>query len=154
MSIVTVDTMTRKTETVAGSVPVGESPRPHASRVHTTWTAGDRAHQGDLILVALSAVPLGATPRDNRQMADGVSPGSRHVVEGGKVVDADKTAIRTAMKAFGLDVDETYIGPVMIGPCTLTHPTHAHQVFPADTVTAVVYQRNLDAEERAIRARD
>lgn len=138
----------------AMTAPPAESPRPHAPRTHSTWAPGDRAHQGDLILVALHVVPRGSVIRRDRQMADGTSPGSRHVVTGGQVYDADKSVVRKALKEFGIDVDEKYIGPVFQGPCTLEHPTHAHQVFPDKTATAVVYQRNLDAEEREVRARD
>jgi uncharacterized protein (UPF0335 family) len=36
----------------------------------------------------------------------------------------------------------------------LTHPEHGNHGFPAKTVCAVVYQRNLDAEEREARVRD
>ena len=36
----------------------------------------------------------------------------------------------------------------------LIHPEHGNHGFPARAVCAVVYQRNLDAEERAQRVAD
>ena len=36
----------------------------------------------------------------------------------------------------------------------LTHPEHGNQGFSAGAVCAVVYQRNLDAEEREARVLD
>lgn len=56
-------------------------------------------------------------------------------------------------------VGEQYIGPVFVSPAKpsandLTHPEHGNQGFPAGAVCAVVYQRNLDAEEREQRTQD
>ena len=136
-------------------VPALEQRQPKAPHRHPAWMPGDVSHQGDLILVALTVLPKSAVLRHNRQLAEGATKGSRHVLIGGTVYDADKVEARKMLKADAkLDVDERYIGPVFSGAAIVTHPEHAHQVFPEQVCTVVVYQRNLDAEEREQRARD
>lgn len=118
------------------------------------WAPGDVAAQGDLNLVCISALPKSAKTRSNRQMAEGATQGSRHIVEGGECFDADPAEVAGLIKeATGKDIDPRYIGPVFSGPCTLTHPEHGNHDYPACT-NAVVYQRVLDAEEREQRAQD
>jgi len=118
------------------------------------------SHQGDLILVAIAKLPKSAKPRKNRQLADGDTQGSRHVLERGEVFDCKASEVVKAIKAAtGCDVDKKYVGPVFRSPeeptaNDLTHPEHGNQGFPAGCVIAVVYQRNLDAEERERRTRD
>lgn len=145
-----------KTETIQAQTPhateemVGS---PH--RVHETFSTGDVVDQGDLTIVCVAALPRSAKPRQNRQLVQGDTLGSRHVVSGGSVYDADAAECVAAIKrATGCDVPEMYIGPVIEGPCTIEHPQHGHHTFPAGTVGIVKYQRNLDAEEREVRARD
>lgn len=127
-------------------------------RDHETWTKGDIAHQGDLIFVCLSSpIPNRAKPRASRQLAEGDTQGSRHTLDGGECFDIPVGEVaRLVNDATGGRVrpTEQCCGPVFTGPATVRHPQHQDQSFPADTVTAVVYQRNLDAEEREIRARD
>lgn len=127
-------------------------------RIHETWTCGDVAFQGDLIFICIgSMLPSSAKTRKNRQLADGNTQGSRHVLDGGECFDADKAEIskliRLATKG-KVPVDQKYIGPIFTGDSFVRHPQHQDQGFPADTVTACVFQRNLDAEEREVRARD
>lgn len=131
-----------------------------APKLHATFEPGDVSHQGDLIIVGINELPKSAKPRANRQLADGDTQGGRHVLERGDVYDATANEIASAIrKATGCDVGEQYIGPVFVSPSDpsandLTHPEHGAQGFPAGAICAVVYQRNLDAEEREQRTRD
>lgn len=148
-------TKTRKR--VSPSIAPAEQAGPIIRR-HDTWSIGDCAHQGDLTLVCIGKlVPGSAKPRKDRQLAPGSTVGSRHVVEGGEVFDCSPAAIvRLIQDATNRRVDPApqYIGPVFAGPCVIRHPQHQDQAFPADTMTAVVFQRNQDAEEREHRAVD
>ena len=131
-----------------------------APKLHATFEPGDVAHQGDLIIVCIHALPTSARPRKSRQLADGNTQGSRHVLERGDVYDADAKEVSAAIQAAtGCPVDLQYIGPVFVSPnepthSDLTHPEHGHQGFPAGAICAVVFQRNLDAEEREQRTQD
>lgn len=125
-----------------------------------TMSVGDTSHQGDLIIVAIGVMPKSARPRANRQLADGDTQGSRHILLRGDVFDADAAEIAALIrKANGCDVGLEYIGPVFVSPKEptaedLDHPEHGSQGFPDGMVCAVVYQRNLDSEERERRTRD
>lgn len=130
-------------------------------KLHSIFEPGSVSHQGDLMIVAISQMPRSAKPRTNRQLAEGDTQGSRHVMSRGEVYDADRNELRAAIKnATGVDVNVEYIAPVIfVSPAEptehdLTHPEHGHQGFPAGSICAVVYQRNLDAEEREARVRD
>lgn len=130
------------------------------SKFLASFGVGDVSHQGDLIIVGIEKLPVGAKVRKSRQLADGTTQGSRHVLERGEVYDCDAGEVAKAIKyATGCIVDAKYIGPVFVSPGNptaddLTHPEHGNQGFPAGQVCAVVYQRNLDAEEREQRVRD
>ena len=125
-----------------------------------SFAVGDVSHQGDLILIAIATLPNSAQPRANRQLADGTTQGSRHVLERGDVFDCDAADVVFAIKAATkCDVDDRYIGPVFVSPeqptaNDLAHPEHGNQGFPAGSVIAVVYQRNQDAEEHEQRVMD
>lgn len=131
-----------------------------APKMHATFEPGDVAHQGDIIIVCIGTLPESAKKRKNRQLAEGNTQGSRHILERGTVYDADAGEVAALIrKHTGCEVDPQYIGPVFVGHAKptandLTHPEHGHQGFPAKAVCAVVYQRNLDAEEREQRTRD
>ena len=118
------------------------------------------SHQGDLTLVALPKLPKSAKPRKNRQLAEGTSKGSRHVMTRGAVYDADpKEIVKSAKAAYKVEVGEQYVGPVIVSPENptendLTHPEHGNQGFPAGTICAVIFQRNLDTEQREARVWD
>lgn len=118
------------------------------------------SHQGDLVIVALDSLPKSAKPRANRQLADGNTQGSRHVLERGDVYDCDVAEVASEIKRiYGEDIGQQYIGPVFVSTenptdSDLTHPEHGNQGFPAGQVCAVVFQRNLDAEQRERRSRD
>lgn len=136
----------RKTATVADSL--------RGIRYHDAAVAGDSAFQGDIIFVVLGKLPAGAKIRTNRQLAEGTTMGSRHVVEGGAVYDCEAEAVAKEIKRLtGKSVATDFIGPVFTGG-TVTHPQHEHHVFRDDCIVAVVFQRNVDAERRIIRARD
>lgn len=129
-------------------------------KLHSMFDPPSVAHQGDLIIVALKSLPASAKPRENRQLADGNTQGSRHVLERGELFDADVLEVSQLIKdACGQSVDAKYIGPVFVAPSEptendLTHPEHGNQGFPAGSICAVVYQRNLDAEQREQRTVD
>lgn len=114
--------------------------------------------QGDLYIVAIDGLPKSAKPRKSRQMAEGETQGSRHILVTGDAYDADaKEVARMIHKATGIRVEEQYIGPVFEtdGGCALLeHPEHGDHEYAGRHVGAIVFQRALDAEERAQRVRD
>jgi len=124
------------------------------------FSVGDVSHQGDLIVVAIPRLPKSARARARRQLADGSTQGSRHVLERGDVFDADPAEVAALVReANGSVVDPRYVGAVFVSPADptaddLTHPEHGNHGYPAGTVCAVVYQRNMDAEERERRTQD
>jgi len=132
----------------------------NAAKLHQTFGAGDVAHQGDLMLIGISALPRSARLRTNRQLAEGSSQGSRHVWERGEIYDADPDEVaRLIQKATKCLLEHGYVGPVIVSPADptendLTHPEHGNQGFPAGCILAVAYQRNLDAEQREQRVLD
>lgn len=143
----------KKSKVPPASAPAMESAALPA-RKYETWSVGDCTMQGDLIFVAIPK-PDGLRPRANPQLADGNTTGSRHVVTRGECYDADPAMIVKAIKgATGRSVEPAYVGPVCGPSCYVSHPQHQHKDFAGDCYTAVVFQRNLDAEERAARARD
>jgi len=131
-----------------------------APKLLESFEVGDAVRQGDLYLIRIKSMPKSARPRGNRQLADGTTQGSRHVLERGEVFDCDPEAVARAVKsATKIDIDERYCGPVIRTASEptendLTHPEHGNIGFPADSICAVVFQRSLDAEQREMRVRD
>ena len=120
---------------------------------------GTAAHQGDLILVRIADLPPSAKPREDRQLALGNTQGSRHVLQTGTPYDCPAAYVSNAITAVcpGVAVQAAYIGPVFAtkdGAADLLHPEHGDHHYRGDMVIAVVYQRNLDAEEREQRVQD
>lgn len=121
---------------------------------------GSVAHQGDLIIVSIHKLPKSAKTRKNRQLAEGNTQGSRHVLDRGGVYDSDANEVaELILAATGCRIDARYIGPVFVSPESptehdLSHPEHGHLGFEAGAVCATVYQRSLDADEREQRVRD
>jgi len=142
------------------SAPQQEAIVNDAPKLHSTFEVGDVAHQGDLTIVRIKKLPAGAKPRASRQLADGDTQGSRHILARGDVFDAPAKQVQASVRqATGLTIPEQYLGPVFVSPAEptaddLTHPEHGNQGFPAGAVCAVVYQRSLDAEEREARVQD
>jgi len=134
---------------------VNNAPRRFAD---ADWPVGSVAHQGDVILVRIAELTAEAKPRKNRQVADGNTQGSRHILEGGKIYDCNLPAVAKAIKAAcpRSSVGEQYIGPVFLTDDTtaLRHPEHGDHEYDAGMCVAVVFQRNLDAEQREQVARD
>ena len=122
-----------------------------APRVFDDFPTGSVSHQGDVILVSIESLPRSRVLRKNRQVADGNTRGSRHILKGGRIWDAQSANL--IADATGQRIDPKYLGPVFRGG-TLTHPEHGNQTFPKDCTIAVVYQRNLDAEQREQRVQD
>lgn len=136
----------QKPETIINDLP----------RTFDDFPVGSVAHQGDLIFVSINAVPKAAKKRKNRQLADGNTQGSRHILVGGQVWDCDPAIVASDISVAcpKARVGTDFIGPVLRGPCEIDHPEHGNHIYTTDAVIAVVYQRNLDAEEREQRTRD
>lgn len=126
-------------------------------KVFTDFPVPIASHQGDLTLVALPELPKSAKPRTNRQLADGNTQGSRHVLAGTTpVYDCDPEEVAATINRLyrGVNLQARYVGPVFTTPALLEHPEHGHQRWDCEGVIAVTYQRNQDAEEREVRTRD
>lgn len=145
---------------LSAAAPVMERMVNDDAKLLEGLSIGNTCHQGDIIIVPISRLPSSARRRANRQLAEGDTQGSRHVLQRGEIYDAPATETAWLVReATGCIVGEQYIGPVFVSPedptaDDLTHPEHGNQGFPAGMVCAVVYQRNLDAEEREQRTRD
>lgn len=141
----------------AATSPAAEGMINNATKMFDDFPVGTVSHQGDIIIVSIGFVPAPAEPRTNRQLAEGNTQGSRHVLERGEVFDANRQSVADAINRATkgkATVDPKYIGLVFAGPAYLSHPEHGHQEFPAGCTCAVVYQRKLDAEEREAQVRD
>lgn len=141
---------------------------PHTF-TEATWPVGSWAAQGDLNLVRLAEMPTrcliwfrsreSAIHRKNRQLADGNTNGSRHVLVIGEAYDCDRKKVAKAIKKLCplANVDAKYIGPVfrtVDGFAELTHPEHGDHLYEGEMIVAVVFQRSLDQERREQRVRD
>lgn len=123
------------------------------------FSVGSVSHQGDLIFVRIKNLPKSSKPRDNRQLADGNTQGSRHVLSVGRVFDCDVEQVIQEISAVckGVIVESQYIGPVIQtveGVADVVHPEHGDHFYRGDMTIACVYQRSLDSEQRAHRVRD
>lgn len=130
-------------------------------KLHEAMAVGDVAHQGDLCLVRISSLPRSAKTRSDRQLADGSTQGSRHVMTRGEIYNADAGEIIELIHAAnGIRIENrSCIGPVFVSPADpaatdLDHPEHGPQGFPPNAVIATVFQRNLDSEQREARVMD
>lgn len=138
-------------EAPAAEMMVNDQPRTFESG---ELEVGSVTHQGDVIIMKLGERPKQLKVRVDRQLAEGNTQGSRHILVGGELWDGEISELQGLIKkASGKDVQEKYIGPVFRGG-ELTHPEHGNQTFPADELFVCVYQRNLDADEREERVRD
>lgn len=110
-------------------------------------SVGDAYRQGDIYLMLLDKVPVGAIRRKevSLQLAPGNTQGSRHILDSGEGVTA-----------YTLPDATEFDGPIIKLDCEreLTHPEHGHVILPAG-IYAVGYQRTQDAlNEAARRVRD
>ena len=145
-----------KKQTVQPETLVNDAPRTFTE---ADFPIGTAAHQGDLILVRIADFPSTAKPREDRQLALGNTQGSRHMLQTGTPYDCPAASVSNAITAVcpGVAVQAAYIGPVFAtksGAADLLHPEHGDHHYRGDMVIAVVYQRNLDAEEREQRVQD
>lgn len=148
------------------TLPAPEGMINNAPKVFTDFPVGTVSHQGDLIFIAIAGLPASATRRENRQLAEGDTRGSRHIVARGEVYDADHREIADAIKAAlprgslsaeELDSLPNYCLAVFAGrgsSAYVPHPEHGSQEFPEGCTIAVAVQRNLDAEEREAAVQD
>jgi hypothetical protein len=135
---------------------VNDSPRTFTE---ADFPVGTVAHQGDVILVRIASLPLSARPRKIRQLAIGDTQGSRHILKKGMAYDCSPADVSAAIAAVcaGVHVAAAYCGPVFCaknGIADLVHPEHGNHHYRGDMTIAVVYQRNLDSEEREQRVQD
>lgn len=122
---------------------------------------GDVLRQGDLYIVRIHELPIGRKPRKDRQLAEGDTQGSRHVLEGdARLFDLEQVTDvnREIAKACGpMNLREYQIGPVFeVGAdgATLAHPEHGNRALTDPGCYATVFQRSLTADDREERARD
>ncbi len=140
-----------KTRVVFHERIVNDAPRTFTE---ADFPVGTVAHQGDVMLVRIAALPQSATPRKNRQLAIGNTQGARHMLKAGEVYDCEPSDVVAAIKAAcRATIQPQYIGPVIQavgGKASVVHPEHGNLHFRMDeeSTFACVYQRNLDAEER------
>jgi hypothetical protein len=142
------------------TITAQESIINNAPKLHASFEVGDVAHQGDLTIVRIASLPASIKPRKSRQLADGNTQGSRHIMTRGKVYDADPAEVVTLIKsATKREVGIQYVGPVFVSPNKptendLSHEEHGNQGFPAGAVCAVVIQRSWDKEQGERRVQD
>lgn len=146
-----------QTQAQVSAPVVNEKMINNETKVFTSaqWEGKVSAHQGDLVIVRLSSMPKSAKPRANRQLADGDTQGSRHILTRGNAFDCDLDELAAQIKSeYEITVRKDCIGPVFTCPATLEHPEHGHHEYDCDSVNVVVFQRNLDSELREARLRD
>lgn len=120
----------------------------------------DVVRQGDIYILPLSKLPPCLKNRASRQLADGDTQGSRHVLAGdAEMFDPQYTGDVAAFIGSeypGVQLREYQIGPVFLakGPVTVEHPEHGHRTLTEPGAYAVVFQRSLTADDREERARD
>jgi hypothetical protein len=141
---------------IADETLVNDAPRTFTD---ADFPVGTAAHQGDLILVRIGKLPASAKPRKSRQLADGDSQGSRHVLQRGRPYDCQAADVAAAVAAVchGVTIAPAYCGPVFCtrrGVADLVHPEHGDHHYRGEMTIAVVYQRSLDAELREQRVQD
>lgn len=114
------------------------------TRYVKSMAVGRVARQGDIYLHRVEATHLHGRKLDERQLAVGVTQGSRHVVEGPTHV-FEGTALPPLVVEW---CRQHNVPPPPLGPCVtskkrllITHPEHAHLDLPAGTYQ-VTHQRD------------
>jgi hypothetical protein len=123
--------------TVQSSARTHQNPETRLVSQEETLPVGCTIRQGDVMLTrhALKTKFKETAPTQNRQLAPGVSIGSRHVLRGGPEV-------LTRLKATALQ------GPIVVAPqgFYLEHPTHGDIDCRLPGVYEVTYPRDFAAE--------
>lgn len=112
------------------------------TRVLDTIEIGQAFRQGDVYVTRIKDLPKNVVATMNMQIAKGQTKGSRHIL-----------AETKGLRVFNLKESGPLDGPVFTSTeqIHLTHPEHAHFVFPAGTYSTH-YQTDFGAEElRAVR---
>ena len=108
---------------------------------------GTYGRQGDIYLHPVSPDHAHGAKTENRQLAEGESRGSRHIIEGDVKLFLGTTLPKSV-------TDRTFLGPMIeVGPkgATVTHPEHAH----VNIVDAGCYQITHQMDARTLqRVRD
>lgn len=155
--------MTQRTATQGAVTHLATASEGIVNNAPRTFTdaefpVGTVSHQGDLIFVRVASLPQSATCRRNRQLAEGSTSGSRHILTIGDAFDCPPDDVSRAVHAAtGVNVDGEFCGPLFAtrhDAASVEHPEHGHQHFVGHMTVAVVYQRNLDAQERQARVMD
>ena len=104
---------------------------------------GDVVRQGDLYLVNIESLPAGKKLED-RQLAEGNTQGSRHVVQG----DVSLVSPEAAHPG----IDRVLCGPAFHcnEAAEVTHPEHGNKILPKDTTWRVTFQRAHAEEMRRV----
>jgi hypothetical protein len=120
----------------------------HDTRVIDRIAVGEHVRQGDLYLLRIDRVDAAWRPTENRQLAPGISTGSRHMADG------EGLTLRVSPESNPVDRS----GPVLrlLGPqihadqaFTVTHPEHAHMHMPPGDYQ-VLYQLDFQ-RQKAVR---
>jgi len=103
-----------------------------------TCREGDAIRQGDVYLYPLDRVPNHGPVLETRQVAQGESQGSRHIVDGEGTLLERLDGGRDPLA-----------GPYLLAEkrVTLTHPEHAHISLPAGWYE-IRYQRDFQEVQR------
>jgi hypothetical protein len=104
---------------------------------------GDVVRQGDLYLVNIESLPAGKKLED-RQLAEGNTQGSRHIVQGDVTLVSPDTAHP--------GIDRVLCGPAFYcnEAAEVTHPEHGNKILPKDTTWRVTFQRAHAEEMRRV----
>jgi len=141
MNTMTINELHAKLE--AAGCGHAQEVRRHGAKSH--------GHQGDVYCHPIAKHPDCwdiETTDQSRQVAVGQGEGSNHCVIGSARVfwpkSAEEAAKECPLKGFfaaEIDARKVCLGPVIVadGEWTLTHPKHAHHVFPAGTYL-ITYQ--------------
>lgn len=110
---------------------------------------GDVVRQGDVYIMSIPCLPDGQVTK-NRQLAEGDTQGSRHILTGEvNIIDKVTSVVKNP--------DGEVIHPTLVGPAfecvsdvTETHPEHGWKILPAGTCWQVVFQQSFAEEVRRV----
>lgn len=107
---------------------------------------GDTFRQGDIYITLIEKLPeeCKVVQNPSNQIAIGDTQGSRHCIKNIRNVTVYNYKSPTMLQGPIIKVNT---------PTVITHPEHGHVKLPCGLYD-ITYQRNLDSEEREMRARD